>query len=151
MQIKSILSIKGSDVLSVSPDQTVQDVLALFVGREIGFVAVQREDGKLLGTISERDLCHALNTMKEAGLSAVVEDVMTQKVVSCAPDDTLPKAMALMTGKRTRHVVVMEHDEVKGIVSIGDVVKHRLDEVLKDEAALRDYIKGTGYSYRSSA
>ncbi len=74
---------------------------------------------------------------------------MQKQIVTCTSDDYLGKVMALMTEKRTRHVLVMDGETGAGIVSIGDVVKHRLDEAIKDEESMLEYIQGTGYGYSS--
>jgi len=148
MHVKSVLDKKGVEVFSVAPDDTLVTVLKIFRQRKIGFAVVKSKAGGFLGTVSERDICHALAADESGqGLQTAVKEVMTENIVTCSWDDNLAKVMALMTSKKTRHVLVYDGEEVKGIISIGDVVKHRLDESLQDEVELRRYIAGTGYRY----
>ncbi len=147
MHVKTILSEKGYDVYSVSPNDSIFSVLQMFRVKKIGFAIVGDPETKILGTVSERDICHAMSRWEGPGRATPIQDVMTTNVVTCSLDDNLAKVMALMTGQETRHVVVCEDHSPKGIISIGDVVKHRLDESLHDEEGYRQYIEGTGYSY----
>lgn len=151
MLVRSIVITKGPDVFSISSEQTIMDALNLFGERKIGFTVVRDQAGILVGTLSERDICHALRLYKGTGLEKRIGAVMTENIVTCTLNDTLPKIMALMTGRRTRHVLVMEDSQLVGLISIGDVVKARLDEALEDEISLRNYIEGTGYSYQANA
>ncbi len=105
--------------------------------------------GGFIGMITERDICNSIAAGGEDSVTAPVKDAMQRHIVTCAPDDHLGKVMALMTEKRTRHVLVMEGETVHGIVSIGDVVKHRLDEAIRDEESMLDYIQGSDYSFSS--
>lgn len=148
MHVKTILGEKGFDVFSVLPEDTVLAVLQIFSLRKIGFAIVGDPDRDIQGTVSERDICQAMAS--GANLDTEIKDVMTVNFETCSLDDNLAKIMALMTGQRTRHVLVHEGDGIGGIISIGDVVKHRLDETLRDEVAMRRYIEGTGYSYLGS-
>lgn len=148
MHVKTILDKKGFDVYSVLPDDTVLSVLHMFRTKMIGFAMVGDASGNILGTVSERDICHAMSLAEGDGRQTAIRDIMTENIVICSWDDNLAKVMALMTGQKTRHVLVYDEDEaLKGIISIGDVVKHRLDEAVQDEEELRHYIEGTGYSY----
>lgn len=148
MLVKNVLGKKGFDVFSVLPEDTILAVLQIFGIRKIGFAIVGDPVREIQGTISERDICHAIAA--GSGLETVIKDVMTVNIETCSLDDNLAKVMALMTGQRTRHVLVYEGEDIRGIISIGDVVKHRLDETLRDEVAMRRYIEGTGYSYLGS-
>lgn len=147
MYAKDVLDSKNGGIISVKPDETLQEVLRTFARMKIGFAIVRDMQDGISGTISERDICHAMSEMGEEACGTKASQIMTQSVVSCKPDDVLPKIMALMTAHRTRHVLVMDGETLRGIVSIGDVVKHRLDESLRVEESMRDYIEGTGYSY----
>lgn len=148
MLVKTVLGKKGFDVFSVLPEDTILAVLKTFGIKKIGFAIVGDPVHNIHGTVSERDICHAIAA--GAGIETEIKDVMTVNVETCLLDDNLAKVMALMTGQRTRHVLVYEGDEIRGIISIGDVVKHRLDETLRDEVEMRRYIEGTGYSYLGS-
>jgi CBS domain-containing protein len=139
------LKTKSPELISVTPDQPMIEALQLFRDNNIGFVVVSRSPGECLGTLSERDCCYA---MAEFGTEAPlmrVADVMNRSVATCSAQDFLPFVMAVMTERRTRHVLVMDGDEAVGVVSIGDVVKHRLDEALRNEQALHEYIAGTAH------
>ena len=145
MRVGDILKTKAPEVISVTPGQTMVEVLRLFREKNIGFVVVSRSPGECLGTLSERDCC---NAVAEHGAEAPlmrVADIMNCSVATCSAHDWLPSVMSTMTELRTRHVLVMHDSALVGIVSIGDVVKHRLEESLHNEEVLHDYIAGTGY------
>lgn len=145
MLVCQILKTKAPEVISVTPNQTMVEVLRLFRDNNIGFVVVSRFPGQCLGTLSERDCCNAVAEYgTEAPMMRVV-DIMNRNVATCSAQDLLPSVMATMTNRRTRHVLVMDGDATVGLVSIGDVVKHRLDELQSNEQVLYDYIAGTGY------
>ncbi len=145
MLVGEILRFKASEVISVTPGQTMVEVLRLFRENNIGFVVVSRSPGEYLGTLSERDCCNAVAEHGAAAPMMRVANIMNSNVATCSAQDRLPLVMALMTKRRTRHVLVMDGNDVVGVVSIGDVVKHRLDESIRTEQALHDYIAGTGY------
>lgn len=145
MLVKTVLGKKGFDVFSVLPEDTILAVLKIFSVKKIGFSIVGDPHHSIVGTVSERDICHAL--AGGAHRDTPIKDVMTLDFATCSMEDNLAKVMALMTELRTRHVLVYNGTDIRGIISIGDVVKHRLDETLRDEVAMRQYIEGTGYSY----
>ena len=123
----------------------MMDVLQVFQDNNIGFVVVSRSPGECLGTLSERDCCNAVAEHGTEAPMMRVADIMNRSAATCSAQDRLPLVMAIMTQRRTRHLLVMNGNALVGVVSIGDVVKHRLDESLRTEQALRDYISGTGY------
>lgn len=145
MLVCQILKNKSPEIISVTPDHTMVEVLQLFRDYNIGFVLVGRWPGECLGALSERDCCNAIAEYGTAAPAMRVGEIMNRIVATCSTDDLLPLVMAIMTERRTRHVVVMDGDSPAGVVSIGDVVKHRLDEALRNEQALHEYIAGTGY------
>ena len=145
MLVGEILKTKAREVISVTPGQTMVEVLRLFRDKDIGFVVVGRSPGECLGTLSERDCCYAVAERGTEAPMMRVADIMNRSVATCSAQDGLPLVMAIMTKRRTRHVLVTNNGAVVGVVSIGDVVKHRLDEALRNEQALHDYIAGTGY------
>ena len=149
MKVRHVLGIKGSNVISVAAEATVRSTLRLFDQKKIGCATVTNAAGQTIGLVSERDICNAIAEAGEEAVRAPVRKVMQKQFVTCASDDYLGKVMALMTEKRTRHVLVMDGETVAGIVSIGDVVKNRLDEAIKDEESMLEYIQGTGYGYSS--
>jgi CBS domain-containing protein len=119
--------------------------LRLFRDNNIGFVVVSHSNSDYLGTLSERDCCHAVAEYGAEAAMMPVADIMNRNVATCSTRDLLPVAMEIMTRRRTRHVLVIDGDDVVGVVSIGDVVKHRLDEAQRTEQDLQDYICGTRY------
>lgn len=141
-----ILKSKGGDISTITADHSVADIAILFAGKKIGFVVVADAADKCLGTVSERDVCQALAKHAEAVVSMTAEAVMTTNIVTCSPLDSLAQIMSIMTVGRTRHVVVMDDGRMAGVISIGDVVKFRLEESLLDEKQLRDYVLGSGYN-----
>jgi CBS domain-containing protein len=145
MFVGQILKGKAPEVISVSPNHTMIDVLRLFRDNNIGFVVVSRASGEYLGTLSERDCCNAVAEYGSEAPLMRVADLMNQNIATCSTEDGLPLVMAIMTMRRTRHVLVMDGDTIAGVISIGDVVKHRLEESLHTEQVLHDYIAGTGY------
>jgi CBS domain-containing protein len=127
MQISTILATKGSTVYTVRPDQTVRDAVALLVDKRIGAVVVVDDTGRPMGIVSERDIVREL-AKNENVLNEPVSRVMTSDVIIARPGDDTKAVSKTMTVKRFRHLPVMDHGELVGIVSIGDVVKAQLDE-----------------------
>lgn len=144
MIVGEIVKNKGIGVIAVRPDQTMVEVLRLFRDNNIGFVVVSSA-GEYLGTLSERDCCNAVAQYGAEAAMMQVADIMNRNVAICSTRDLLPFVMAIMTERRTRHVLVRDGDDVVGVVSIGDVIKHRLDEAQRTEQDLHDYICGTNY------
>lgn len=139
MTIAAILSTKGAEVISVSPDQTVADAIALLAERRIGAVPVI--DGEdVIGIFSERDVVYGLHSGGAALLERPVHEVMTGPIHTVAEDDSVLGALSLMTQRRLRHLPVVEGHRVIGIVSIGDLVKYRIDRIEAEASAMRDYI-----------
>ena len=145
MYVGEIMKNKGVGVIAVTRDQTMVEVLRLFRDSNIGFVVVTQSNGEYLGTLSERDCCNAVAEYGAEAAMMRVADIMNRNLATCSTRDLLPVAMGIMTQRRTRHVLVMDGDDVVGVVSIGDVVKHRLDEAQRTEQELQDYICGARY------
>jgi CBS domain-containing protein len=145
MLVGEILKTKATEIISVTPGQTMVEVLRLFRDSNIGFVVVSRRPGEYLGALSERDCCNAVAEHGTEAPMLRVTDIMNRSVATCSAQDSLTLVMAIMTRRRTRHVLVMDGNGLVGVVSIGDLVKHRLDEFLRNEQVLHDYIAGTGY------
>jgi CBS domain-containing protein len=139
MNVSNILGNKGREVISVSREATVLEVSKLFGRHKIGAVPIV-ENGKLCGIISERDIVRGIAENGAAALGDKVDDLMTQKVFTCQKDDTVQQLMALMTDKKIRHIPVMEGDGLVGMISIGDLVKERLQETEQEAEALKEYI-----------
>ena len=140
MTIAAILRGKGDAVISIGPDASVADAVALLAEKGIGALPVMAAD-EVVGIFSERDVIHALAAGGAAALDRTVGDVMTSPVESIGPRDPAIGALSLMTQRRIRHLPVVEAGRVVGFVSIGDLVKYRIDRIEADAAALRDYIQ----------
>ena len=141
MRISGLLREKGEFVATVTPDAAVVQVLAGLAEHGVGALVVTEDAKRILGIVSERDIARALHHDGTAALDRPVRDVMTAEVRTCGPDDTVDSLMALMTERRIRHVPVVVDGELAGIVSIGDVVKHRVHELEHENTALVEYIQ----------
>ena len=141
MTIGAILASKGSDVLSVRSDDRVSDAVAMFAEKRIGAVPVI-DDGRVVGIFSERDVVYSLAKVGAAALAARIGDVMTTPAMTVDPDTPVMSGLSLMTKRRIRHLPVVKGDLVMGFISIGDLVKYRIDHIEAEAAAMRDYIAG---------
>jgi CBS domain-containing protein len=141
MRISGLLRDKGDFVATIAPAATVTEVLAGLAEHGVGALIVTEDAKRILGIVSERDIARALHRDGPAALDRPVTDVMTADVRTCGPDDTVDSLMALMTERRIRHVPVVVDGELAGIVSIGDVVKHRVHELEHENTALVEYIQ----------
>ena len=140
MTISAILGSKGNEVVSVGSDTTVSDAIALFAGRRIGAVPVI-DKGQVVGIFSERDVIYSLAKVGAAALEGRVGDIMTSPALTVTPDSPVMAALSLMTRRRVRHLPVVEGGKTTGFVSIGDLVKYRIDRIESEAAAMRDYIQ----------
>lgn len=140
MTVKAILSRKGNDVLTIEPTATLAAAVKLLAERRIGAIVITGADRQVIGILSERDIVRALAAEGPAALDQQVGQVMTRKVVTCDEAETIAILAERMTQGKFRHLPVVERGRLAGIVSIGDVVKHRLQEMERDSAAMRDYI-----------
>ncbi len=141
MTVRAILAAKGAHTITIDPNSTVGAAVRLLAHHRIGALLVTGPDQRIVGIVSERDIVQAVATRGAAALELPLTDIMTRKVVTCAPSDTISSIMERMTEGKFRHVPVVEQGRLTGIVSIGDVVKHRLQEMENEQAALRDYIQ----------
>ena len=140
MFVSDILTQKGGLVFSVTPATSVGEIAQQLSVRRIGSVLVLNEHSSVVGIVSERDLVRALATHGIRAMELEARQVMTRDVVTCHPDDPIEHVMAQMTSGRFRHLPVMDRDELIGLISIGDVVKARLEEARHETEALRAYI-----------
>lgn len=140
MFVSDILSHKGGLVFTVSLGSTVAQIAQQLSTRRIGAVLVMADAGNVTGIVSERDLVRAFSRHGAAALELEASQVMTRDVVTCHPDDPIEHVMGLMTSGRFRHLPVMDRDELIGLISIGDVVKARLEETQHETEALKAYI-----------
>ena len=138
--VEHILSQKGRTVTTIEPECTLGDAVRLLDERRIGAVVVGDGDHAVLGIISERDIVRALSKNGAAALDEPVSRYMTGKVVTCTGRSSISELMELMTERKFRHVPIVEDGRLNGIVSIGDVVKHRVAEIETEHKALREYI-----------
>jgi len=140
MQVKHILSQKGREVVTITSDATLSEAARLMARRHIGAVVVRNRDGSICGIFSERDLVRAIADESVAALAKTVASRMTRDVTTCVEIDTIEDLMETMTRGRFRHMPVVEDDRLIGIISIGDVVKTRIQETLREADDLREYI-----------
>ena len=140
MNVASILSDKGSGVVTMRPEQTLLEVASELEKRKIGSILITDAGDEIRGIISERDIVRALAQRGPEQLNAPVSETMTTDVVTCTRSDTIEQLMTEMTSRRFRHMPVVEEGKVIGIVSIGDVVKQRIAEAEMETAAMRAYI-----------
>jgi len=139
MRVQEILKTKGSDVVTVLPADTIRFVAKVLATRRIG-AAVVVEGQQVVGVLSERDIVRGIAEHGEEALTLKARDLMSKDVIVCGVDDTIRELMATMTNKRIRHLPVMKGADLIGIVSIGDVVKNRVEETETEANVLRDYV-----------
>ena len=141
MHVNNILSAKGGHVVSIGPTVTLETAARTLAEHKIGALLVLGPDRRIVGILSERDIVRVLAEEGAGALTQPLSQVMTRKVFTCSPSETIGVIMERMTAGKFRHVPVIEQDQVVGVVSIGDVVKYRLQEMEHESAALRDYIQ----------
>ena len=141
MIVKAILAAKGGNVVNIEPTATLETAVKTLAEHKIGALLVLGPDRRVMGILSERDIVRVLAERGASVLSQPLASVMTRKVVTCSQSDTVDVLMQRMTTGKFRHLPVVEQDQVVGVVSIGDVVKYRLQEMERESAALRDYIQ----------
>jgi CBS domain-containing protein len=143
MNVQSILAAKGTKVATISADASLSQAVASLRDHGIGALVVSADGTSLDGILSERDVVRSIATHGDDTLDLLVGSAMSGNVITCQPDDTIEKLMAMMTERRIRHLPVLEADgAIAGIVSIGDVVKYRLVELESENSHLHDYIDG---------
>ena len=141
MRIADVLRRKGTAVATVRPDATVVELLGELAKHNVGALPVV-DSGNLIGIVSERDVVRRLHAGGAATLDARVADIMTTDVSTCSPSDDVGDVAAVMTSRRFRHLPVVVDGELAGIVSIGDMVKARIDLLESERAQLQRYIAG---------
>jgi len=140
MTVAAILAGKGRDVLTVPVDTSIREAVRLLAERRIGAVVVADASRHILGIVSERDIVRAMARSGAEGLDGEVGSIMTAKVVTCTETDTIHFVMERMTEGRFRHLPVVEDGRLAGIISIGDVVKARIQQVEQEAEEMRAYI-----------
>jgi CBS domain-containing protein len=144
MTVAAILKHKGARVETVQPSATIRQVCDLLSSRKIGAVVVSGAGESLIGVVSERDVVQAISRHGEEALSMPVHLVMTRQVATCRLTDTAQDLMEMMTEGRFRHVPVVEGGLLLGIVSIGDIVKRRMEDSELERSSMREYIAHAG-------
>ena len=143
MIVKNILASKSGNVVTIEPTADVAAAVKLLTERRIGAVVILGADHRIVGILSERDIVRALAEHGPTVLNEPVGQVMTRNVTTCSEDDTIGDLMGRMTTEKFSHMPVVEQGKLIGIVSIGDVVKNRVEEIDHEAKALRDYIQTT--------
>ena len=142
MNVQTILRNKGRSVVTIHPEPTVERAAAVLRQRGIGALVVSDDGENVIGILSERDIVEALSRYGHDLLAIGVAEIMTCPVVTCDPDDSVAELMAEMTNRRIRHFPVLRGGKLCGIVSIGDLVKSRLDEIEFEASSMRSFIAG---------
>lgn len=140
MHVQAILGNKGSKVVSMQPQATIADACRLLAEHRIGAVLVLDDENRVAGVFSERDSVRAIAQHGSRALDFSLSDVMTRDVLTCSPADSVDDIMGIMTARRVRHLPVIEDGKLIGIVSIGDVVKYRLEQAALEVDSLRQYV-----------
>ncbi|MFQ5954853.1 MAG: CBS domain-containing protein [Kiloniellales bacterium] len=142
MKVESVLEAKGRDIITISSDAKVAEAARMLKDKRIGALVVSDDGTTAVGILSERDIVHAMVDHGPAVQDLLVSDLMTQEVITCAPDDAIVDLMTQMTERRIRHLPVVKDGVLCGMVSIGDVVKNRIEEVETEASAMREFITG---------
>ena len=140
MTVRTILSRKGSDVFTIAPTASLSEAIKLLGERRIGAAVVTGADNRVAGILSERDIVRVIGERGAAALDDNVGAVMTRKVITCTEVDTIAFIMERMTAGKFRHLPVVDQGRLVGVISIGDVVKFRVEEIERETNALREYI-----------
>lgn len=140
MTIASVLQGKPHRLISVAPDESLQHAAEVLTRERIGALLVLKPSGDIAGILSERDIIKAVGVQGADVLDRPVAEVMTREVTCCTPDDTPDQVMAIMTERRFRHVPVRQDGKIVAMISIGDVVKMKVEEAEAESQSLREYI-----------
>jgi CBS domain-containing protein len=140
MTVSIILADKGRDIVTIEPSASLAQAVQVLAGKRIGAALILGADRRIAGIISERDIVRALAARGAAVLEEPVSQTMTRKVETCNENDAVATIMERMTAGKFRHMPVVDQGRVVGVVSIGDIVKHRVHEIERESVALRDYI-----------
>ncbi|WP_295806636.1 CBS domain-containing protein [uncultured Nitratireductor sp.] len=140
MTVKAILDAKGRNVVTIGPDKKLADAAQLLSERGIGAIVVTEADDRIAGILSERDIVRVIGRDGAGALEQTISKVMTSKVQRCHEQNTINEVMQIMTTGRFRHLPVEESGKIAGIISIGDVVKKRIEEVEREAEDIRSYI-----------
>jgi CBS domain-containing protein len=145
MNVDGILASKGRSVRTIEPEATAGEAIRRLCSERVGALVVSEDGSRIQGIISDRGITCAIAEHGIEVMEATVRSIMTEKVITCAADDTVSGLMVVMTQRRIRHIPVADEKGLLiGIISIGDVVKNRLDEIQSEADAMREYIAGAG-------
>ena len=144
MPVNSMLAAKGRNVVTAAPGHTIAEVANLLASKRIGAVVIADPQGAIEGIVSERDVVKAIAEKGAAALGLPVREIMTHPVQTCSPDDTEAALMSLMTVKRIRHLPVLQDGKLCGMISIGDVVKFRIEAIERESDEMKAYISSAG-------
>ena len=139
MKVSDVLQIKGSGVKTIAPDTSARELSVKLHAEQIGAMVVSTDGRSIDGIVSERDLAYGLAAHGSELPTVSVSRLMAKTIVDCSPDDSINHVMKLMTQRRVRHLPVKEGGQLVGIISIGDVLKHRLNELELEANVMRDY------------
>ncbi len=140
MHLIDLIRKKGNNVVTVRDDDSIATAAKTLVDNNVGSALVLGPGGTVLGIVAERDLVYGLATHGSDLHALHVRDVMNADLIRCHPHDDVLAAMSLMTNRRVRHITVFNGEELLGVISIGDLVKHRIDEIETEARHLREYI-----------
>lgn len=140
MKVVNILQSKGAEVFAVTDSDTVAKAVEVLTEKNIGAVVVKNARGEVAGILSERDIVRHLRDKGAAVLASSVKECMSHSPHTCRPDDTIDDLMNIMTNRRVRHLPVVNGARLMGLVSIGDVVKRKIEEIEHEAQALKEYI-----------
>ncbi len=144
MSVAHILSVKGRTIVSAKPGDTVEKIVQLLAEKRIGAVLITDHKGEIAGIVSERDVVRHMANHGATILAKLVETIMTRKVLTCSVDDSEQELMALMTTHRVRHLPVVKENKLVGMISIGDVVKYRIEAIEREAEDMKTYIATAG-------
>jgi CBS domain-containing protein len=144
MAVAQILRQKGADVVTVSPSDSVQTIVGLLASHRIGALVVLDGKGSIAGIVSERDIVRAMAADAASVMTRTAKDIMTAKVMTCEPNDSEAELMQLMTENRIRHLPVVSGGRLAGMISIGDVVKLRMESIEREAEEMKTYIASAG-------
>jgi CBS domain-containing protein len=142
MKVRDILAVKGSRVVTTHQDNTVVEAMALFFANRIGSLLVVDRHENIKGILAPNDVLKAVHEDAASIGTKKVSQIMTKDVIAASLDDTVSYIQAIMTENRIRHIPILEHKSLKGIISIGDVVKAQIEEKEVENRYLKDYIEG---------
>lgn len=142
MRVSDVLASKGSSTIhTIGPGATVRELMDVLAEHNIGALIVSDDGTTMLGIVSERDIVRKLRHVDDAR-GATVATIMTTDVMACSPDDSFTSLLATMTQNRVRHVPVMQDEQLVGVLSIGDAVKHRMEQLEFERDQLNNYVAG---------